>query len=92
LLMLGFLSVAAGAVGLVLRLRETGRFGWLARAGGVVCMVGFALAVLAAITAAMTGGMSPLMPYFVVPGPGRHPRPRGRSWSLARPERRGLVS
>ena len=68
LLMLGFLLVAAGAVGLVLSLREIGQFGWLARAGGIVGAVGFALAVLAAITAAMTGGMSPLMPYFVVPG------------------------
>jgi hypothetical protein len=68
LLLLGFLLVGAGAVGLVLRLRGIGRFGWLARAGGVVCMVGFALAVLASITAAMTGGISPLMPYFVVPG------------------------
>lgn len=68
LFMLGLLFVAAGAVGLMLRLREAGRLGWLGRVGGIVGAVGFALSVLAGITAAMTGGMSPLMPYFVVPG------------------------
>jgi hypothetical protein len=67
-LMLGFLLVAAGAVGLVFRLREARRLGWLGRASVIFGAIGFALAVLAAITAAMTGGMSPLMPYFVVPG------------------------
>lgn len=68
LLLLGLLFVAAGAVGLMLRLRETGRFGWLGRSGVIVGGVGFVLAVLATITAVMTDGMSPLMPYFVVPG------------------------
>ena len=68
LLMLGLLFVAAGAVGLMLRLRQAGRLGRLGSAGGIVGAVGFVLAVLAAITAAITGGMSPLMPYFVIPG------------------------
>lgn len=68
LLLFGLLFVAAGAVGLMLRLREIGRFGWLGRSGGIVGAVGFVLLVLAGVTGAITDGMSPLMPVFVVPG------------------------
>jgi hypothetical protein len=68
LLMLGFLLIVLGALGLVLRLREAGGFGWLGRAGAIFGTIGFLLGVLASITSALTDGMSPLMPLFVVPG------------------------
>ncbi len=69
LLMLALLLVVVGAVGLVIRVRNTGRFGELAKAGIVVAAVGAALPVIGGLVqGVLFDGDYPLMPFFVIPG------------------------
>jgi hypothetical protein len=69
LLMLALLLVVVGAVGLVIRVRNTERFGGLAKAGIVVAAVGAALPVIGdLVQRVLFEGSYALMPFFVIPG------------------------
>ena len=69
LLMLALLLVVVGAAGLVIRVRNAGRFGRLGKTGAVVGAVGVALPVIGSfIQGILFDGDYPLMPYFVIPG------------------------
>jgi hypothetical protein len=69
LLMLALLLVLVGAVGLVIRARNDGRFGALAKTGIVLGAVGVALPVIGSlIQGVLFDGDYPLMPYFAIPG------------------------
>jgi hypothetical protein len=69
MLMLALLLVVVGAVGLVIRVRNAGRFGRLAKAGIVVAAVGAALPVIGGLVqGVLFDGDYPLMPVFVIPG------------------------
>ncbi len=69
LLTLALLLVVMGAAGLVIRARNAGRFGTLARTGIVVAAVGAALPVLGSLVQGILfDGDYPYMPYFVIPG------------------------
>ncbi len=69
LLMLALLLVVIGAAGLVIRARDTGRFGSLGKTGIVLGAVGAALPVIGSvIQGILFDGDYPLMPYFVIPG------------------------
>jgi hypothetical protein len=69
LLTLALLLVAIGAAGLVIRIRDAGRFGTLARTGIVLGALGTALPVLGSLVQGILfEGDYPLMPYFVIPG------------------------
>jgi hypothetical protein len=69
LLMLALLLVVVGAVGLMIRVHNAGRFGELAKAGVVVAAVGAALPVIGGLVhVRLFDGSYPLMPFFVIPG------------------------
>ncbi len=69
LMLLSLLLFAAGAMGLVVLARHSGRFGKTGNAGVVVGAIGAALLVVSGLIQALFfGGDFPLMPYFVVPG------------------------
>ncbi len=69
LMLVALLLFAAGAAGLVILARSTGRFGRMGRAGAAIGAFGAALLVIAGLVQSIFfGGDFPLMPYFVIPG------------------------
>ena len=69
LLTLALLLVVIGAAGLVIRARDAGRFGILAKTGIVVAALGAALPVVGSLVQGILfEGAYPYMPYFVIPG------------------------
>ena len=57
------------AAGLVLLVQRAGRFGWPARTGAVLSLVGLGVVVVASLVQALLfDGDFPLMPYFFIPG------------------------
>ena len=70
LLTLALLLVVIGAAGLVIRARDAGRFGTLAKTGIVVAALGAALPVVGSLVRVgiLFEGAYPYMPYFVIPG------------------------
>lgn len=69
LMLLSVLLFAVGAVGLLIFVRRSGRFGRAGKTGVLIGAVGAALLVIASpIRALFFGGDFPLMPFFVIPG------------------------